>query len=88
MARLDGGSHELRRDEGGADPATRCSRRALDRARSVGRTPPFQALWLARTFPEEVLGPVDRDHGCHRRIASACLARRSADHPLTIALPQ
>lgn len=37
------------------------------------------AFWEAIARPSDVRGPVDLSHGCQRRMASACLARRSGD---------
>ena len=55
-----------------------CSRSALARLRTCGRTPPFQALRDDFVLLAAVPGPVERCHGCHWRISSACKSRWSA----------
>lgn len=50
------------------------------------RCPPRSAFRADRAFPSAVRGPVERSHGRHRQIASACRARRSAVHPFTLHL--
>src|SRR6185312_10415654 len=49
----------------------RCSRSSLPSLRNIGRVPPFHPLRLDTVLPSALRGPVDLDHGCHRRIASA-----------------
>jgi len=43
--------------------------------------PCFSAFIAQRALPALVLGPVERCHGCQRRIRTAWSARRSGDQP-------
>lgn len=45
------------------------------------RPPCLSALLLLMALPSSVFGPVEHSHGFQFRISSACLARRSGDHP-------
>lgn len=53
-------------------------------ARSICRWPPLHALRLTLALPASVTGPVERVHGCHVLIASACRCRLSKLHPFAI----
>lgn len=64
--------------------ALRCARSAL----SAALRPPLKALRLERDLPAGVLGPVACFHGDQRRIAAACLSRRSWVQPWLMSLLQ
>lgn len=65
--------------------ASRCSASIRRRPRSKSRVPPLSALRDDTARPSAVFGPVDFAHGCQRRIASDCRARRSGVQPFAIA---
>ena len=48
------------------------------------RRPPLKALRATFALPAALVGPVDRSHGLHVCIASACRCRRSKVHPFAI----
>lgn len=52
---------------------------------SMGLCPPFHALLLTLALPASVTGPVDRVHGLHFLMASACRCLLSKLQPFAIA---
>lgn len=61
-----------------------CSRSSLASSRSSNLIPPFQALHDAAALPSALRGPVLSSQGRHRRISSACRARRSGVQPFAM----
>jgi hypothetical protein len=47
---------------------------------SKGRSAPLSAFLADMALPYGILGPVERSHGFHRRMSSACRCRRSGVH--------